>query len=101
MQQFAEVPAGEYRIRVHADQRFSQDYQISLSPGQYLGQKLDVEDQLLWSDFKYPRTFIPVATSGIGGDQDAERTPLRRSVERVLDPLTGVGPWKMAIRSSA
>jgi outer membrane protein assembly factor BamB/predicted Ser/Thr protein kinase len=76
MQQFAEVPAGEHRLRVHADQRFSQDYQISLSPGQHLGQKLDVEDQLLWSDFKYPRTFAPVVITERGASPAGRKSDL-------------------------
>ena len=48
MQQAAEVPSGEYRLRLHVDQRFSQDTQISLTPGQHFGQKLDVNDRIPW-----------------------------------------------------
>ena len=84
MQQAAEVPAGEYQLRLHADQRFSQDYSISLSPGQYVVQKLDVEEQLLWSDFKYQRTFRPVLIAEPGA------TPIGQSTDLLLLNQDGV-----------
>ena len=99
MQQFAEVPAGDYRLRVHADQRFSQDYQISLSPGQYLGQKLDVEDQLLWTDFKYLRTFLPIAISQGNAPAKTDLMLLSEEGAQRSDGMTHAAVWTLNLRA--
>jgi outer membrane protein assembly factor BamB len=77
MQQPQEVPAGEYRLRLMSDERLSQDYDVSLTPGQRLNQGLDLEDQLLWGDFKYRRAYRTIRM---------RQTPSSPTVEQTFVP---------------
>lgn len=66
MQQEEEIPAGDYRLRIRSDERLSQEYDISLAAREVLGQKIDLEDQLLWGDLPFSRVYqtLRVADSG-------------------------------------
>lgn len=52
-----EVPAGSYQLRLSSHDRLSQTYDVRLKPGEHFEHKLDLEDQLLWSDVRIDRTY--------------------------------------------
>ncbi len=52
-----EVPTGEYQLHLSSHHRLSQTYDVRLKPGQHFEHKLDLNDQLLWSDIKVDRTY--------------------------------------------
>ncbi len=56
-QQRLEVAAGEYQLRLTGSGRLSQTYDVRLEPGQHWELKLDLDDQLLWSDVPLEGTF--------------------------------------------
>ncbi len=52
-----EVPAGNYQLRLSSHDRLSQTYDVRLRPGEIFERKLDLEDQLLWSDIRLERAY--------------------------------------------
>ncbi|WP_372718343.1 protein kinase [Novipirellula sp.] len=71
-----EISAGEYQVHVAADQRLSETFDVQLKPQTPLEQKLDLEDQMLWTDMKIDRTFQLAHFRGLGF-QPAEQSKNR------------------------
>jgi predicted Ser/Thr protein kinase len=62
-----ELPAGDYQLRLTQDRRLSQEFSISLEHGKEFAHKLDLEDQMLWGDLEFERTFRLVRANRPGG----------------------------------